>query len=254
MPTSAYAIQRFALLALCLAWPVRADFVAFDCADNDPYPLGFSTGQNGGYGFTGWELLDEGDPGTMFIANKPLDDGAIYSWGMSGSYALGRGLGNSQNSFTWSFLASHESDAGFSGFNLKTSTSIGFATDEVLRFGLDLGTAATGFFVSTNRGVGYAFQECGWVDASGDTLLYSITWNNGSFSVGVSNVTEDLSSTAFSGTLGAQDDIAMFGVALDGNTLDETLHFDRFEVVPEPGAALLLVVGLLVVMIVRFRP
>jgi hypothetical protein len=43
----------------------------------------------------------------------------------------------------------------------------------------------------------------------------------------------------------------MVGAGVDGNTLDETLLFDRFAVVPEPGAALLFGTGLLLLCAIR---
>jgi len=242
------------LFVITLLPTVHADMIAFDRADNDPYPLGFETGQNGGYGFTGWKkLTDNTEVGSMYRANDPLDPDLeySYSWGMSGSFALGRGLATSQNTFVWTFLARHNSDSDFSGFNLKTSTNTGFATDEVLRFGLDLSDQQTGFYVSTNLGTDYTFQDCGWLDATGDVLLYSVTWNSGVFAVNVQNLDENEQGSTFSGTLAAVDDIAMFGASLHGNTLDESLHFDRFSVVPEPSIALLLGVGILTLFLCR---
>jgi hypothetical protein len=242
------------LFTIFIVTSVHADMIAFDRADNDPYPLGFETGQNGGYGYTGWQQLgDEIEVGSMYTANDPLDPDPeySYSWGMSGNFALGRGLAAPTNTFTWTFLARHNSDSAFSGFNLKTSTNTGFATDEVLRFGLDLGSQQTGFYVSTNQGTSYTFKDCGWLDATGDGLLYSVTWSSGDYSITVQNLDESDQAGTFSETAGVVGNIAMFGAGVDGNTLDETLLFDRFAVVPEPGAALLFGTGLLLLCAIR---
>jgi len=119
-----------------------SDLVAADNADNDdPYADAFDLGDNGGYGFLGWAELYEGDPASMY--NTTQIGGGKRSWGLSGSYALGRGLSNSMSRGTWTLLARHDADnGGFSGFNLKTSTNITFEADEIFRFGDDPSQAA----------------------------------------------------------------------------------------------------------------
>ncbi|MBN2562795.1 MAG: hypothetical protein JXQ75_17870 [Phycisphaerae bacterium] len=232
-----------------------ADIIAADNADNDPYPVsGFLPGDNGGYGFEPWVVLESGSPGSMFTATA-IDDGT-YSWGLSGTYALGRGLSNSMTSGTWRFLALHDPDnTAFSGFNLRSSTNIGsgFGSFDLLRFGMDPsqpGYDGSGIYVSTNAGTSYEFLDCGWVDGEGDTLEYIVAWDGGgSYSLTVSNLGEGVVGN-FSGSMSAGS-VAMLGTAVFGATANESVTLDDYHVIPEPAAAVLVLMGAALVGAVR---
>lgn len=230
-------IFLFLLLSFC-----GFGFAAQDNADNYPYPLsGFLPGDNGGFGFDEWIELETGNPGSMFTTSA-IDDGS-YSWGLSGSYALGRGLTEPLSSGSWSFLAQHDSSsANFSGFNLRSDASVdgGFADSELLRFGFaadQIGFDGTGVYVSTNAGLDYTFLDCGWIDGRDDVINYSIDWDSldGSYSLSISNSTEGLSSL-FAGSMNTAPEVAVLGVGSFDNSLNERLTFDAFEVsaIPEP--------------------
>lgn len=231
-----------------------------DNADNDPYPVsGFLPGDNGGSGFIGWAELEEGDPGSMYLASSIESDS--YSWGLSGFYGLGRGLQSARSSGRWTLIAQHDPDnSAFSGFSLRTSTNItsGFDTDEILRFGMDPGQAGydgSGIYVSTNQGTSYQFLDCGWVDGEGDVIEYDINWfSSGTFSLSVSNRTEGVATTLQGSMEGGS--VAMLGAASMNSTLNEGVIFDGFAVgdaVPEAGTAVSLLIGALVISFMRKR-
>ncbi|HOW96898.1 MAG TPA: hypothetical protein P5567_13285 [Kiritimatiellia bacterium] len=242
--------HRAALLMAVLslaAGAAHADLVASDNADNDPYPSGWNPGDNAGSGFTAWVSLQAGSPGSMYVENlAPLD--GLYSWGLSGTYAVGRGLSNSLAAGQWNILASHGSDVGsFCGFNLRTSTDdSAFDTDEILRFGINYGEEfdATRIYFSTNGGADYAYIDLGDADLRDSDLEYNVSWStvSGSFTLGVRNgedyeeVTADLPSDAA---------VAMFGAGIFEASLDERMTFDDYgvEAIPEPGALVTLVLG-----------
>lgn len=233
------------LLGVC-AIGAQAD-VAFDRADNDPYPVtGFMPGDNGGAGFQPWVELEEGTPGSMFLA-ADIDSGT-YAWGLSGTYALGRGLSSPWSAGLWTLLAVHDPDnTDFSGFSLRDNTDpgTGFGDHELLRFGLnpnEIGYDATGIYVSTNAGADYTFLDCGWVDGEGDVIEYGVSWNGaGQYTLVVSNRDEGVRST-FVGDMRAGS-VAMLGTAVFGATADEGLTFDRMQVIPEPATLVLLALG-----------
>lgn len=238
------------LLCLMASSLAHAGIVASDHADNDPYPVtGFLPGDNGGFGFDEWVELETGNPGAMYTTAS-IDSGS-YSWGLGGTYALGRGLSNNLAVGSWNFLAVHDSDnTDFSGFNLKSSASIGsFASDELFRVGMDpsqFGYDGTGVYVSTNAGTSYLFLDCGWVDGEGDTIEYTIGWNTvaGTYSLSVSNQTEGVSIN-FLGNMPTASSIAMLGTGVFGASLDEGMVFDNYGVVPEPHVLGVLVFGAL---------
>ncbi len=240
-------MKRIALLAfLCLCIGVRADLIASDNADNDPYPLGWNPGDNGGFGFTGWTLLDSGVVGGMYTATA-IDEGS-YSWQIQGQYALGRGLASTRESGVFTLLARHElNSSAFSGFNLKTSTADPFAEDEILRFGMNP-SDSTGIYISTDAGGDYIFLDCEWIDGNGDVLQYTITWTSSSFTVAVMNLSEAVGAS-YSGSLSGGP-VAMLGVGIDGVNTNERLTFDAFEInpIPEPGACALALCGAVVLL------
>ncbi len=233
------------LLALFLLGNASLCFaeIVADNADNDPYPEHFNPGDNGGTGFTPWVTLEGGTPGSMYTA--AAIDGGSYSWGMSGTYALGRGFSITLDSGLWSMLAVHDTDnTAFSGFNLRSSTDIGggFGDFELLRFGMDPADN-TGIFVSTNSGANYDFIDCGWVDGGGDTIEYAVSWNSGgTYSLAVSNLSESGVATFFSGDM-TTGSVAMVGAAVLGATANESLTFDEYNVIPEPATTVLLLMG-----------
>lgn len=240
---------RILAALLLLSSTSFADLVGSDNADNDPYPLGWNPGDNAGIGFKGWTVLDSGSPGSMYIDSTSELEGG-YSWGESGTFALGRGLSNSLPSGYWSFLARHDMDnTAFSGFNLRTSTNIGsgFDSSELIRFGLDAGVMGydnTGVYISTNAGADYSFLDLGDEDIRTAILLYTIHWDTslGSYSLTVSNT--DVGTTAtLNGALASGSSVAMLGMGIFGVDTDERLTFDSFGVaIPEPGT--LVAVGL----------
>ena len=220
---------------LLLAQTGRAGVVAADDADNDPYPVtNFQPGDNGGFGFNAWRILESGTPGARFIT--ATIDGGRHSWGLSGTYALGRGLVTPLAAGTWRVTALHDGDnRTFSGFNLKTSTQPGLASGELLRFGLNPQVAnydGGGIHVSTNGGSTWSYLDCGWIGGPGDTLEYAVTWNStGAWWLTVSNLDEN-AAAKFAGAMwpGA---VAMLGVAACGAGLGEGLTFDAFYVTSE---------------------
>ncbi len=247
-------IRPIAFLAVFLAVGLvpgvsSADLLGYDNADFDPYPLGWNPGDNGGTGFVAWVALETGTPGSMYVDGINELDGS-YSWGESGTYALGRGLTNSLSDGRWSFLARHDSDnTGFSGFNLRSSTSVGsgFGDSELLRFGLDPdlpGYDNTGVYVSTNGGADYMFLGLGGLDIRNAVLQYTVEWHSaGTFTLTVSNVT-DGGSASFTSNMPSGSSVAMLGMALYGATSDETLTFDAFSVaLPEPSTAAVMLLG-----------
>lgn len=226
-----------------------ADLVGSDDADNDPYPLGWNPGDNAGTGFKSWIVLDSGSQGSMYVDSVSELDG-LYSWGESGTHAVGRGLSNVLFSGYWSFLARHDSaNTAFSGFNLRTSTELGsgFGSFELVRFGIDadvMGYDNTGVYISTNAGADYSFLDLGDEDIRDAILLYTIHWDTslGSYSLTVSNT--DVGTTAtLNGALASGSSVAMLGMGIFGVDTDERLTFDSFGVaIPEPGT--LVAVGL----------
>lgn len=249
-------MQKYlSILLLCCGWaaiPVGADWIGVDNADNDPYPVsGFLPGDNGGTGFTAWVVLDSGSPGSMYTQSA-IDDGS-YSWGIGGSYGLGRGLTNDliHGSVTW--LAVHDPDnTDFSGFNVKSSTNMGFGIDELIRFGFNPsvpGYTGEGVYVSTNAGADYTYFDCGWVDGEGDLIEYTLSWSPGSYTLSVSNHTESVFSQ-FSGSM-SNGAVSMLGVGIEGAGLGETLAFDGLAAVPEPGAFVLFSIALVLLRFAR---
>lgn len=240
----------FLLAALSLAaGAARADLVASDNADNDPYPSGWNPGDNPGLGFTEWVNLEVGSPGSMYVENlAPLD--GLYSWGLSGTYAVGRGLSNSLAVGQWTFLANHGAGIGsFCGFNLRTSTDGSFFdTDEILRFGIDYEEEfdATRIYFSTNAGSDYAYIDLGDDDLRGADLEYSVLWStvSGTFTLGVHNEDADTYGEV-TAALPSGSAVAMFGAGIFEATLDEQMTFDGYQasVVPEPGVLVTLVLG-----------
>ncbi|MCK4563969.1 MAG: hypothetical protein KAU94_04795 [Verrucomicrobia bacterium] len=233
-------IRHLALfLSLLLASFAHAEVVAIDNADNDPYPVtGFLPGDNGGAGFESWEELEVGTPGSMYLSSSIDNDSS--SWGIDGTYALGRELSQPLAIGSWNFLAQHDADnQNFSGFNLKTSANgTSFTSDEIFRIGMDpnqIGYDTRGVYVSTNAGADYLFLDCGWVDGEGDTIEYTIGWDTfaGSYTLAVSNQTESVAAT-FSGSLASGTSIAQLGVAVFGAGTDESIAFDAYTVIPEP--------------------
>jgi hypothetical protein len=212
---------------------------AFDQADNDPYPTqGSASYQNGGTGFMAWVPSATENSGGEYVTDLcSLTLTNTRSWEISKTYAMGRGLETPLAQGRWSFLAQHDANnTHFSGFNLKSSTdNTAFATDEILRFGMD-GYHDAGLYLSTDAGQNYTFLDCGWVDGAGDTLQYTLDWNTtaGTYSLSVSNLSENASSY-FSGSFSATTPVAMLGTGIFGSSTDEHLNYDQLTVIPEPA-------------------
>ncbi len=244
----------FACVAiLCAAARMAcAGLVAYDSAGlDDPYlnENTFMSGQNGGAGFGAWEFLS-GSEGSTFLAGG-IDGESTHSWGLAGPYALGRGLAEARDSFVWSFLAVHNAAGSFSGFNLKTIAGEGFAGGEVLRFGMDPDNDSN-IAVSIDQGDTYDSFDGGWFNGIGDTLLYTVAWNNGAYAIGVSNLTQEIGAQFFGAA--ASGAIAQFGVAVEGG-LDDRLLFDQFVVtpIPEPATAACMALGACLLLKARRR-
>ncbi len=251
-------------IALALIFSVStalAASLANDNADNDPYGSDntFMPGQDGGSGFTSWVELETGTPGSMYLEESaPL--AGNQSWGLSGTYALGRGLEQATAEATWTFTAMHGAGiAAFCGFSLRTSTSAGsFAESEILRFGIDYSEEFdnTRVYYSTDAGGAYDYLDLGDVDLRGVQLQYSVTWSTfaGSFRLGVENL-DNSSYAEGTGTLLSGNAVAMLGVGIFEATLDERLTFDSYDLapIPEPGTMAALGLGALGLMGARFR-
>ncbi|MCF7837976.1 MAG: hypothetical protein K9N49_05040 [Candidatus Marinimicrobia bacterium] len=241
-----------ALLVYPLAF-AAADLVAADNADNDPYPEGWNPGDNGGYGFTEWVILDEGSPGSMYTTASIDND--TWSWGLAGTYAVGRGLSNTMSRGAWTFLAAHGDNlADFSGFNLRSATEVGngFADTELIRFGLRP-EDPTGAYVSTNAGADYVFLDCGWLDGTGALIEYRISWDQtGLWTLRINNLDEEITET-FSGALGGDGPVAMLGAGVFGATIDEQMTFDDLRVTPEPATLLMWLFGASLMALTRRR-
>jgi hypothetical protein len=229
---------------LNLAEPARAVAGAWDDADIEPYPTaGFRPALNGGSGFDPWSELESGALYTTFLG-PPIDAG-LRSWGLSGTYAMGRGVLSPVAAAVWSLVAVHEvvnpTHHGFSGFNLKSSTQAGFDTDELLRFGIlpsHLNYTDTGICVSTDRGLHYEFLDCGWTRTAGASIEYSVRWDGlGHYALTAKNLAED-KLASFVGAMPAGA-VAMLGSAVYGASLDERLLFNHYTVIPEPPWGLL---------------
>jgi hypothetical protein len=240
---------RFILVLVWVcAFPVLG---AFDQADNDPYPTqGSASYQNAGTGFMAWEPSATENSGGEYLGNALMFPNT-YSWEISQTRAMGRGLETPLAQGQWSFLAQHDANnTHFSGFNLKSTTNNNaFATDELLRFGMDEFNGG-GLYLSTDAGQSYTFLDCGWVDGAGDTLQYTLDWNAtaGTYSLSVSNLTETLSST-FSGNLAISGTaVSMLGTGIFGTSTDEHLNYDQLTVIPEPAiwSIILLTAGSLI--------
>lgn len=242
--------RRFRLLAavganlLAVSAAVRADIVAADDADNDPYGAEntFAPGQDGGIGFTPWVELELGTYYDMYLEQYPPIAG-LRSWGMSGTYALGRGLETPAAQGGWTFLARHGEDVGsFSGFNLRTSTEAGsFAESEILRFGVDPSQGdATCVYYSTNAGETYEALDLGDDDLPGSILEYRVSWSTtpGVFTLQVRNTDTEASAQVTTNMPGGAP-VAMFGAGIFAATLDERLAFDSFSYDNEPTRAVL---------------
>ncbi len=257
-------MKRGVLLAgmLTLAGAVSAAgaVMASDNADNDPYDSenAFNPGQNGGVGFTSWVALEVGSPGSMYLEDMAPLDGS-RSWGVGGTYALGRGLEEAAAEGTWTFLATHGATVGsFCGFSLRTTTNAdSFSSGEILRFGMDYSQEgdATRIYCSTDGGGAYSHLDLGEADLRGSLLTYGVTWSTlaGTFTLGVWNQADD-SHAEISGALAAGSPVAMFGVGIFEPGLDERMTFDAFEraSIPEPGVAALVGLGALALMGVRW--
>jgi hypothetical protein len=237
--------------ALALAMPAaRSEIIALDNADNEPYASEntFQDGQNGGTGFRPWVNLEVGTPGTMYLATPSLRDEGLDSWGLSGTYAVGRGLTEAVAAGSWSFLASHGTNiGGFCGFSLRTTTNTGsFAESEILRFGVNYGEEAdnTRIYYSTNAGGTYGALDMGGDSVFGAVLEYSITWSTltGAYTLGVRNL--DAYGEA-SGALASGAAVAMLGAGIFEATVDERLVFDDYAVdaIPEPSSIALILLG-----------
>jgi hypothetical protein len=230
-------VATVGLSLLCLS--SQAALYSVDNADNDPYRTenDWLPGQNGGQGYQPWVKLNvEPYYGASYLTLTSLIDGHLASWGMNGYFAMGRGLESPQPFGTLRLLATHGSDnTGFSGFSLKASTDPAFANGELLRFGM-VDSGGTGIYVSYDAGANYDFLNCNWVDARGDALAYTITWDaSGTYTLTVDNFSEQTSSS-FGGTI-PTDTVLMFGAAVFGPSLSDQLAFDGAEVgtVPEPA-------------------
>ena len=202
---------------------------AQDNAGNDPYPVSqFQIGDNGGWNFEPWMKL-ESDTfiGTRYLGASIGD--SLYSWGLGGTYGVGRALPGTAHKGLWQIRMVHDPDnTGFSGFNLKTAGLAGFDVSELIRVGLapdEVGFDGTGVYVSTDGGDQYTFLDCGWVDGRGDVILYQLFYDEaGGYTLTVNNLDEEVTSQ-FSGQLPSSA-VLMLGVAVFGATLDESVAFD----------------------------
>lgn len=260
-----YTIWTVVAGLLVIVVPSHAVVLANDDADFDPpykTDATFKPGQNGGFGFTPWVLLDTGiasSHGGRYLVSPGID--GAYSWGMDGTYTMGRGLATPLTAGTWTVLAAHTvhapANSGFTGFSLKTVSSpnnFPLSDGEILRFGFNrkVESRANGICVSIDRGKTYQFLNCGWTDGAGDQLEYSVTWDGlGYFRLEVENRTESVTSS-FSRTMPAGA-VAMLAVANYGAYTDEKLTFDAFVVVPEPKTTLPLIAALALVVSMRRR-
>ncbi len=234
------------LLVLVAGSTARADLLAYDRADlDDPYGNDdtFMPGQNGGSGFTDWVQIEQGMAASMFLAN-PIDGESIRSWGLSGTYALGRGLVDPLNEGIFSTLASYGSSVNaFAGFSLRTSLDPDdFAAGEILRFGLINGAIN----YSTDQGDTYTDIESMTV-WRGMTLRYSVLWSTqlGSFSLTVSAFGDPGLTETVTGSLATGNPVAMLGVGIFESNTDRQLLFDDFQVttIPEPSSLAFLLLG-----------
>ncbi|HOX03189.1 MAG TPA: hypothetical protein P5555_13050 [Candidatus Paceibacterota bacterium] len=230
-----------------------AQLFCWDNADEDLYRTAEQfDGLNGGDGFEAWLMLNPGPTaagGSYFVQQashpeQPLD--GDYSWGMNGTYAVGRGLVSPVSAGTWTFLAAHnlynEANSGFSGFNLKSEKSLRngpFDQFELLRFGYSISTSPyqKGIGYSTDGGANYEYV--GGEDWSGDTLQYSVSWDGlGKYTLSVENQSDANKGRLFVTVTTAGGSVAMLGAAIYGKDLNaESLTFDAY-MVPEPPAAM----------------
>lgn len=222
---------------LASATSTVSSLVALDDADNDPYPASqFQIGDNGGVNFEPWAKLESDTLfGSRFLA--ATIGNSLYSWGLSGTYGVGRALPGIAHHGLWAVWMVHDPDnTGFSGFNLKTAALPGFGASEIIRVGMaadQLGFNDSGVYFSMDGGASYSFLDCGWVDGRGDVIIYQIVWNEtGTYDLTVENVDEGIT-TVFEGTLPTSS-VVMMGMAVFGNTLDESVQFDGLAFFTDP--------------------
>jgi hypothetical protein len=214
--------------------------VATDDADNDPYPATqFQSADNGGVNFEPWLKLEgSASTGSRFLGGSIGD--SDHSWGMNGTYAVGRSLPGTAHHGLWQIRMVHDPDnTDFSGFNLKSAALSGFNETEIIRAGMTaqpIASIGKGISVSTDGGTNYTFLDCGWDDGRGDSLIHQFYWNeSGSYTLTVINVSEGITSQ-FTGTMPSSA-VAMMGVGVFGSSTDESLQFDSLSFQTDPVLA-----------------
>ncbi|MCP5526297.1 MAG: hypothetical protein H7A47_05760 [Verrucomicrobiales bacterium] len=232
-PTVESAVSYSLLDPRWVSWLAAADE-----AGNPPYPeSGFQPGDNGGANFGPWVDLGNGEAEWSTELGGSIG-GSDRSWVLRGSGAMGRSLPGTTHHGLWQLRMVHDRRSqSFSGFNLKSAASPGFAATEVIRIGMagqPVPSAEKGIFISTDGGDHYTFLDCDWSDGWGDTILYGLSWDErGRFVLTVNNLNEALTSR-FEGMLPTSA-ISTLGVGLSGSSSTEELRFDTLTFQTDPA-------------------
>lgn len=234
-----------AALACALIGPTLLWAGLFDAADNggnEPYASSgqWSNGDNGGYGFKEWQLLNAHGQGFMNILYEP--ENREYLFQLGGGRTVGRALESALSEGTWVFESMHSTDAAFSGFTVYADASM--PGSEIFRFGMrtDGVGDTTGLYYSTDSGLHYTFWDVGDTSLMNTTLQYSLAWNAlGEFTLGVNGL---YISDVWEPTL-----VGGIGALLLATTENATLAFNNLSVsgtpsaIPEPATCALLLCG-----------
>ena len=212
--------------------------VATDNAGNDPYPTTqFQSADNGGVNFEPWMKLEGSSvTGSRFLGGSIGD--SIHSWGMTGTYAVGRSLPGTTHHGLWQIRMVHDPDnTDFSGFNLKSAAVSGFGETEIIRVGMTaqpIASIGKGISVSTDGGQTYTFLDCGWDDGRGDSVIYQFYYDeSGEYTLTVINVSEGITSQ-FTGTMPASA-VTMMGVGVFGASAAQSIQFDSLSFQTAPS-------------------
>lgn len=230
-------VETFTSYAVTATHSVTS-LLAKDNAGNDPYPTTkFQSADNGGMNFEPWQKL-EGSliNGSRFLGGSIGD--STNSWGLSGTYAVGRGLPGTAHHGLWQIRMVHDPDnTDFSGFNLKSAAVSGFGETEIIRMGMTtqpIASIGKGISISTDGGTNYTFHDCGWEDGRGDSVLYQFYWDeSGSYTLTVVNSTEGITSQ-FTGTM-LSSAVTLMGVGVLGASATETIQFDSLSFQTDPS-------------------
>jgi hypothetical protein len=233
---------------------------ATDNADNAPYADGGYLGDTGGTFAGPWEEQENTGGGTFVTTTRQTDGLRSFSiYSGTGHYAVGRG-GTVSQSAKYTVNSRHDlnSETGFSGFNIKAS-GFGFATNEVIRFGLP-GTATPGnpfntVLVQGADGPKLLTMAGGDGEIRGDILSWSL-WINTPFPGGTYTLHVSSNDGGFASATGLTTPttgLLGLGFANFNTGANQNFHFDNPTLAPIPEPAMLSVLALAPLFLLRRR-